>query len=219
MKMFEGKSKMTVKEWCEDFYGDYVFASSIYGEDPWQIFCDSVHNQIFKADSSFSEVDVEDFSDEMLALRLEVIGIAWIMLVNINLAPKQSECTRLYLQNHGHEYFWDMMEPYNSATAKATVGGMDKGRARITFINIRRTQLFDEWVPFVADPKDAARPANRVGSVVSWKHQKTHIYLSFALTDQLQCEINKEAREKVMAIIHGFFVGVSEELQKVKIVS
>ena len=42
---------------------------------------------------------------------------------------------------------------------------------------------------------------------------------SFALTRQLQSEINEEARKILIAIIQGYFDGVSEELGKVKIIS
>ena len=223
MGLFDQKPKMSVQEWCEHFYGNYVFASPIGGAHPWQIFCNSARDQVAQADPSFSEVDDVALSDQLLALHLEVIGIAWILLVKDDLSSKQSECTRLYLLNHNQERFWEMMEPYNQAVAKATVGGSDsstrKGRAHITFINSMRTQLFDKWVAMVSDPKDAARPANRIGSDVPWKSHKTHVYLSFALTDQLQCEVNEEARKGLMAVIHGFFDGASEELRKVKIVS
>ena len=112
------------------------------------------------------------------------------------------------------------MEPYNQAVAKAVVGGSDSntrtGRAYITFINEMRSRLFDKWVVTLSDPKDAARPANRIGSDVPWKAQKTHVYLSFELTDQLQCEVNEEARMNLMTLIQGFFNGASEELGKVK---
>ena len=223
MGLFDRKSKMSVQEWCEHFYSNYVFAPFIGKADPWQLFCNSNRDQVAQADPSFSKVDEAALSDQLLALRLEVIGIAWTLRVKDNLAHKQSESTRLYLQNYNQERFWEMMEPYNQAVAKATVGRSDSstrtGRAHITFMNLMRTQLFNKWTTMVSDPKDAARPANRIGSDVPWKAHKTHVYLSFALTDQLQCEVNEEARKGLMAVIQGFFDGASEELQKVKIVS
>lgn len=223
MGLFDRKPRMSTQEWCEYFYSNYVFAPPISEVDPWRAFCESAHRQILRADATFSAVDVSDLSDQLLALRLEVIGIAWLFRVKDDLSPKQSECTRLHLLKHNREHLWDMMEPYNQAVAKSTVGGSDPstgtGRAHITFINSMRADLFDKWVTKVTDPKDAARPANRFGSNVPWKSKKTHIYLSYALTDQLQCEVNDEARTGMMAIIQGFFDGTSEELQKVKIIS
>jgi hypothetical protein len=221
MGLFNRKPKISIQEWCEDFYGNYVFAPRIGNVDPWQVFCETNRKMISQSDSNFSQVNDSELSDQLLALRLEVIGIAWIIHVKDNLAPKQSECTRLYLLNHGQERFWDMMEPYNQATAKSTVGGSDSstrtGRAHITFMNSMRMQLFDKWITTVSDAKDAARAANRIGSNVPWKANRTHVYLSFALADQLECEFNDEARMGIMAVIQGFFNGASEELQKVKI--
>ncbi|MCD6101497.1 MAG: hypothetical protein J7J77_00375 [Candidatus Cloacimonetes bacterium] len=223
MGLFDRKPRISAQEWCEYFYNNYVFSPNIGQANPWQLFCDAAYQQILKSDSTFSVVDVSDFSEQLLALRLEVIGIVWLFHVKDDLAPKQSECTRLYLLKHNREGLWDMMEPYNRAVAKSIVGGNDSntrmGRAHIVFMNSMRTQLFDKWTTVISDPKDAARPANRVGSNVPWKSHKTQAYLSFALTDQLQCEVNEKARKGMMAIIQGFFNGASEELRKVKIIS
>ena len=223
MGLLNRRPKMSILEWCEYFYSNYVFAPSIREVDPWQVFCETAHRQILGVDSTFSAVDISELSDQLLALRLEVIGIAWLFRIKDDLSPKQSECTRLHLLKHNREALWDMMEPYNQAVAKSTVGGSDPatktGRAHITFMNTMRADLFDKWVAKVTDPKDAARPANRIGSNVPWKSHKTHIYLSYALTGQLECEVNEEARKSIMAMIQGFFDGTSEELRKVKITS
>ena len=223
MGLFDRKPRMSTQEWCEYFYSNYVFAPPIREVDPWRVLCESAHRQVLRADPTFSAIDVSDLSDQLLALRLEVIGIAWLFRIKDDLSPKQSECTRLHLLKQNREDLWDMMEPYNQAVAKSTERGSDPatrtGRARITFMNSMRADLFDKWVVKVSDPKDAARPVNRFGSNVPWKFQKTHVYLSYALTDQLQCEVNEEARTGMMAIIQGFFDGTSEELQKVKIIS
>jgi len=223
MGLFDRKPKTSVQDWCEHFYNNYVFVSPIGGADPWRRYCDLARDQIAQSDPTFSGVEAVGLSDQLLALRLEVIGIAWIMRVKTELSPEQSECTRQYLLNHNQERFWEMMEPYNQATAKSTVGGNDPGtrmgRGHITFMNLKRTELFDKWAARVSDPKDAARPANRIGSNVPWKSHRTHVYLSFALTEQLRCEINDDARKGLTAVIQGFFDGASEELRKVRIVS
>lgn len=223
MGLFDRKPKMSVQEWCEHFYDRYVFAPAIGGQDPWQLFCKTARDQVARVDPAFAAVDATALSEHLLALRLEVVGIAWILRVKDSLAPQQSECTRHYLLSHKQERFWELMEPFNQAAARAVVGGSDPntatGRAHIAFINSMRAQLFDKWVTMVSDPKDAARPANRIGSDVPWKSNRSHVYLSFELTRQLQCELSDEARHGLMAIIHGFFNGTTEELQKVKIVS
>jgi hypothetical protein len=194
MGLFERKAEMSVQEWCEHFYSNYVFAPPIGGTDPWQVFCRSTRGQIAQADPSFSEVDDVALSDQLLALRLEVITIAWILRAKESLSPKQSEYTRVYLLNHNQERFWEMMQPYNQAVAKAIVGGSDSstrtGRTHIASVNSMRAQMFEKWIAMVADPKDAARPANRIGSDAPRKSHRTHVYLPFALTDQVQCVVS-----------------------------
>ncbi len=223
MSLFDRKPKMTVQEWCEDFYSSAVFASLRNGGDLWQTFCKSARDQVVQAAPSFSDVDAAQLADQLLALRLEVIAVAWMMGVRDRLSPKHSECTRKYLQTHDRGFLWDMMEPYNRTVAKATVGGSDPktgvGRAHITYMNSMRAGLFDDWVATVSDPVDAGRAANRIGSAAAWKSGRMPFYLSCELFDQVQSEVNQPAKLILVAIIQGFFDGASEALRKVKIVT
>lgn len=223
MGLFDRKQKMAVQQWCNEFYSNSVFAPSIRSTDPWEMFCSTVRDQVAQLDPAVLGIDDQKLSDQLLALRLEVVGIAWMIRLKDDFSPKQSEYTQSYLASHKLGQYWEMMEPYNQAVAKAAISGSDSstatGLAHITFINSMRMQLFKKWISTVSDPKHAARAANRFGTDVSWKSQKTHIYLSFALTRQLQCEINDEARGSLIAVIEGFFNGASEELDRVKIVS
>ena len=217
------KLTMSTQEWCEYFYNKYVFAPLVGQTDPWRLFCQIARQQILDLDPAIAAVDVTHFSDQMLPLRLEVIGIAWFLHVKHELSPMFSECTRLYLVKRNREQLWDMMEPYNRAVARSTVGGSDPatrtGRAHIAAMNSMRFDTCEKWLASVADPKDATRSANRLGCDVPWKSHKTHIYLSFALTDQLQCEVNEEARQGLMVLIQGFFDGTTEELHEFELAS
>lgn len=229
MGLFSRKRRMSTQEWCEDFYYKGVFGEPIGDVQLWRVFGEASHRTLQRYDPSFSAVDVMSLSVELLALHLEVIGIAWLFRVKDDLWPVQSEFTRLYLLKHDCNPLWDRMEPYNQAVAKSAVGGSDpatgKGRANITFMNTMRADLFDKWfeespqAEAEARAKAVARAANRFGSNVSWKSNMAHNYLSFALTDQLQCDVTKEARTGMMAIIQGFFDGAIQELKKVKITS
>lgn len=221
MGLFDRKPKVSIKQWCHEFYGSSIFAPPAGGADLWETFCACVRKRVSEADPAILSVDRQVLSDQLLSLRLEVIGVAWMMRVKDDFSPKQSQTTHEYLADHNHHRFWDMMEPYNQAVAKATVGGVDgrtpAGRAQIAFLNSMRAQLFDKWSAN-APAEHAARAANRFGSEVPWKSQRTHTYLSFGLTDQLKCDVNEEARIRLMAVIQGFFNGASESLDTVKIV-
>lgn len=222
MGLFNKKVKMSTQDWCENFYSSAVF-STVRDVDLSQFFSETAFQQLVQADPTISVVDSSVFADHLLALRLEVIGIAWLVYVKDDFLPLQSECTRLYLLKCNRSDLWDMMDAYNQSVAESTVGGIDstssKGQREIAAINSKRMNLFDKWATKVSDPKDAARAANRLGCQASWKSERTPIYLSFALTKQLQCEINDEARQIIQNTIHGFFDGVSEDLRNTKIIS
>ena len=222
MSWFSRKPRVSVVDWCDDFYDQYVFAAPIGDCDPWQLHCDSLVKTLAEVDYSVNTVDRGSLYEHLLALRLEVIAIAWLLTVKDRYAPLQSECTRTYLKYIKQDKYWMLMEPYNRATAKATTGGVDprsrSGRAFITFINSMRTQLFDEWVEIVS-PEDASRAANRIGSETPWKDKRTHVYLSYALTDQLHVEFNDAARASLLTAIQGFYDGAVEKLRQCKIVA
>jgi hypothetical protein len=120
------------------------------------------------------------------------------------------------------ESLWELMETYNQATARSTTHGADpesrSGRARLTFLNQMRASLFDEWIAKGFDGGAVARAANRMGSEIPWKARSTHTYLSFALTDQLDVEINEDARLSIFSIIKGFYDGAKESIKEVKII-
>ncbi len=224
MGIFSKKARLSTEDFCENFYNDYVFAPSLGETNPWYVYCEVLHRQLVQADSAFSAVNIPSFTEELLALRLEIIGIVWMLHVTEDLSPIQSECTRRYLSRNDRSDIWEKMEPYNQATGESTKAGFDystgTGRFRITFINQMRVGVFDKYVASGSDPIDAARAANRFGIKGGpWTSKKTHLCLSSALTRQLHCEPNEEARAVIIEIIQGFYDGFYDALYVVKIVS
>lgn len=221
MGLFSRKPKTTTDAFCSQFYDSFVFAPAIAGIDPWAAFCETNRNMIGEHDSAFLSVDLDRLMAELRTLRLEVFGIAWLHHVKDTFAPVQSDFTMRNLHDRGASDLWDGMETYNQATARSTSGGYDPksatGRSYLTFLSQMRTSLFDSWVEQGFDPKVAARAANRLGSDVPWKANRTHTYLSFTLTDRLAVEIKEEARVAILAVIDGFYGGAKEAIQEVRI--
>ncbi|MBC8548092.1 MAG: hypothetical protein H8D23_00440 [Candidatus Brocadiales bacterium] len=221
MGIFKRKKKITVEEFCEIIFSEYIQMSPILGEEPWDIYCSSNHHLLSQRDPSFGDVSLNDFSDQMLALRLEVLGIASFIHFKDIFSPKINELTQSYLSEQDQENIWELMSVYNTAVAKSAVGGYDpktpKGRGYITFINSMRTQLFDDWVKTVENPNNAARAANRVGCDQPWKVLRTHSYLTFAFTRQLGHEFNKDAMEHIVVIIQGLYEGFMIAIDEFKI--
>lgn len=223
MGLFNKKPRLTIIEFCENFFDKYFFPQPICGSNPWNDFSDQVREQIISLYPDLKRVTQSKFAEELLALRLEVFSIVWMIHMKEKLALKQSACTCHYLEKHRREKYWALMEPYNRATARSVIGGSDpdtaKGRYHITFINGMRKDLFDKWITDGHDPRGAAQVANRIGCKEAWSSLKVHIYLSFAFTDQIACDISDEAREAFLSIIQGFHDGVWSELSQVKITS
>jgi len=223
MGLFTQKRTATTVEFCSAFY-DEAFYSVVGGVDMWKVFAEKSHQMIAEADSHFKQVNFPAFISELQALRLEVFGVAWLHCVKDKFAPSQSAFTKLYCEEHGRADIWEMMVNYNQAIARATAdhGGRDPNRrmdrAQIVFVNNMRASLFDKWIALGYDPESVARAANRIFCENPWKSYRTHMYLSVVLTDQLKCEINEEARSRVIAVIQGFYAGAAEAIREVTIV-
>ena len=222
MGLFVKKKIVSTEKFCREFYDQHIFAHDIGGVDPWNVFCNEVYKKITEVDPEFGEVELTIFTSELRTLRLEVVGLVWIHHVKDNFAPTQSEFTKNYLEEYSIDDVWEAMEDYNQAIARSTTAGYDMnsgmGRGKITFLNTMRADLFDAWIDAGYDNIAVARAANRYGSKTAWKSSRVRTYLTAALTGRLDCKVNDEARFRIMAVIYGFYEGVSKELKKVKII-
>ncbi len=221
MGIFSRKRKVLIGEFCREFYDKAIFAPKIAGSDPWKLFCESCYKFIKEDDHTFGQVDLSSFTLELLAIRLEVFGVAWLHHVNDKFAPRQSEFTKSYLEELEHTDIWKSMGNYNQAIARSTTGDLDPNsksdRAYNTFLNSLRVDFFNKW-SVGYDSEAVARAANRLESFRRWKSMGVHSYLSIALTDQLLCEVNDEAIYRITVIIQGFYNGAWESIKEVKII-
>jgi hypothetical protein len=222
MGFFSRKRKISTKEFCQEFYDQFVFPPELRGIDMWQVGCETFYKSIADADPQFRKVDIVHLTSEMRAIRLEVIGIAWLHHVEVKFALLQSEFTKRYLEEKGASNVWETMEDYNQAIARSTTLGHDPnsrfGRANLAFLYKRRADFFDEWFKSAYAPDAIARAANRFGCETAWKSGAAHTCLSFMLTNRLGCEVNDDARMRIIFILQGFFEGASDSLKNVKIV-
>jgi hypothetical protein len=220
MGFFSKKTERDTEDFCRDFYDSVVFSRE--QPDFWTEFCANTQKQIGDRDAALMSVGLSELCDELRALRLEVFGIAWLHNVKSISAARQSEFTKRYLEEYGEYELWEIMGIYNQATARSTTGGHDSqsaaGRSHLAKLDGLRADHFDTWVELGYDSIAAARAANRLGSDIGWKQNRTQSYLSFALTDQLAVEVNKDARLVVMAAIVGFYRGSKDAIKEVRIV-
>jgi len=228
MPLFSRKPKVGAEQFCTDFLETVIFAPPIGSSPPWESYTLVAYNSIVEVDKGFAKVALQRFGDELRALWIEAFSLSWMHHVNDKYAPTQSLAVRTYLVGHGLESMWDAMEQYNIAVARSTTGDKDEstrtGRGAIAYFDTMRSEMFDTWWNKYGgdDPvmgKVIARAANRLGSNQAWKANKTQIYLSFVLTDRLECDVNEEARIRLMALAYGFYEGATGALQEVDISS
>jgi hypothetical protein len=223
MGLFSHKAKTDAVEFTRHFYDRYVFGPDPTGGDFALAFADTNRRLISEADASFAEVSLAKLKEELLALRLEMIGTAWTHESKAEAALAVSEFTKQYLANIGRSDLWEAMTDYNQAVAQSATYGTDPksrmGRGRITFVNSMRAELFDDWAQQGRDPEAAARVANRFGSEVSWKKGITQGLLAIRLTRRLDFEGSDPIWERLAAVSYGFYQGAKEALEKVTLIA
>ena len=221
MGLFSRKPKVDSAQFCRELYERHVFAPEIGGTDPHLLYSQTVLDQVSEADPSFKSVGVSELADELLALRLEAIGAAWSHKTKENAALDQSEFTKSYLAGSGRSELWEQAGAYNQIVAQSATYGADTstgtGRARVTFINQMRAQLFDGWTKAGRDPEAAARVANRVGSDVSWKGGVTQGLLGLELARRLEHAGSEAIWSRLAAVAEGLYRGAAESLNEVKV--
>jgi hypothetical protein len=215
MSFFSRKPKVTLQEFCRQFYETAIFPQPVGGMDMHSIFCETTRKNLGVRDPCFIGVEVSLFDAELRALQLEVFGIAWLHHVDEALAAAQSEFTQSYLSQQNVGNLWAAMSDYNQATARSASAGLS-GMANAN-LDLKRVNFFDFWIKQKFDGEAVARAANRLGSGQSWKTSRTLVSLSFTFTTRLQLEINDEARKNVIALIMGFYNGAKEGIKAVKI--
>ena len=221
MAFFSRKAKVSVADFSRDLYDRYVFGPDPTGGDFASIYAETIHRLIAEADCSFTSVALPRLTEECLALRLEMIATAWTHASKPEVALAASEFTKQYLSDIGRSDLWDAMSDYNQAVAESTIHGADPnratGRAKITFVNVSRANLFDELVATAGDPVCVARVANRLGSKASWKTGITQVLLAFRMTRRLGIEGSDQIWERLGAIAFGYYRGAKEAVDGVKL--
>jgi hypothetical protein len=136
-------------------------------------------------------------------------------------AAAQSEFTKRYLEERGQADLWNDMERYNRAVGQSSTLGQSPetalGRAYLTFRNRMVADLFDAWCAQGYDPKAVARAANRLFTDVAWGKGATPGLLMVALCEVLGCEVNEEAKHRLVAAICGFYDGFRQALKAIAV--
>ena len=230
MGLFRRKPKVTIEEFCRQFYDTQIFNANIGAGDAWRMFSNTALESVVEADRSFAAVDRARFQEELTAIRMELFALDWMRrFKREDLTVPQSLFTRRYLQEEGKLPIWDIMGEYSQAVARsATTSETGQqvdgplGRAQVAGVNVRRLEMFKKWGDAVGDESTTeqredllncvARVANRIGADIDRTNGILIKLLSARLADRLGCDddLSSEALVRLAALIYGLYQGARE---------
>lgn len=225
MGIFNKKEKISLEDFCRDFYDKNILNPQIDNIDMGIKTAEIFRKSIVETEPSFENVEIQKFFYEMNLLRIEILGLAFLHKLGDKNTAAQTQFTQSYLKENNKTDIWENLEIYNQAIAISSRLNQNsetkKGRAYLIFLDRMRMDLFDLWYKNGFDSKSVARAANRIMTDVAWKKKLTHTYLMAAFCKRLGYEYNKdsilcneygdvlneEAQFRIVAMIKGFYDG------------
>jgi hypothetical protein len=129
------KPKMSIEKFCESLFGNRIFFSTYEcAEDMRSIFWSEIFNSLVKIDNDFQHIvftknhgDFEIATHEMIALQIELFGLAWMHHFRLERYHGFEEkyilgeivFTKNYMAHNGCDDIWNIMSYYNKTIADA----------------------------------------------------------------------------------------------------
>jgi hypothetical protein len=219
--LFRRKRTVQVDALCREFYDSNPFEAQIRDVDLHLASCEIIKRTVCEADECFALVDVGILAREILLIRLELFGLAWLHQLGEKHAAAQSAFTKSYLRERDEEDAWAALQPYNAAISRSGTLGLTfetaTGRAYLTGRNLAIANAFDAWLERGIEAECVARAANRLCTEVAWKRGITAGFVMLALCERLNCTVNDRAQQALVATIRGFYDGARGLLRQVKV--
>jgi hypothetical protein len=222
MGFFTKKRRISLAEFCNDFYENVFINPKIGGKAFPEVFAQSILSQLIKVNTGFINVDQEAFLNEILKIRFELFGLAFYYSFGEEKSIENSIFTKQYLEQRKLNSIWDESVIYNHQIAEgATFGLRAKGKdgeMKIIQINNLRMNLCNKYFEKYVDPQCVARSVNRFWTNEAWKIKYIQYCLTLTLCEKLQVVSNKEAEFCFAEIFTGIFNGAFEVMGNVKLV-
>ena len=223
MSFFSKKQKVTLDEFCRDFYDKNILESVVTGIDMSDTYYELILKNLKEVDGTSDVINSSNFRKEILTLRFELFSLAWFHEFGDKLAIANSIFTKQYLTDKVKDELWEKAEPYNQAIAASATHGCTSltasGRARLMNVNKGRVDLFNKYYNDNIDAKCVARALNRYGTDGNWKYLSITLgYVVIEVCKILNCDLNDEARFQLIAVLKGFYDGVKQNIENIKIV-
>lgn len=230
--LFTRKQEVRMNEFCRDFYEKNILNPVLQGVlDAGAAFVEVVKKELVEVDPKLANIDEKMLAEEMVLLRFEIFGLAWVHKFDEKSSVAQSAFTKHYLHEKGRDDIWENMEFYNQAVARSSTLRASDPKAPdyryLAKVNKTRADLFDKFLNEGVEPGAIARALNRLFTEAAWENDDTRMLLMFGLYDHLgfgpSCAkdkwANEEAQFRLKGVILGLYKGASEAIEEVKIVN
>lgn len=225
---FKKKTKWNLEEFCQQYFDKYFLekepvAASV--ANMTNSYNKIISEKLLEVDPAFNSVDFNSFSTELLIIRFELFSLAWYHEFQEESAIMQTVFSKKYLTQNNKDYVWEGAEVYNNAISKSAFHGLDSStavaRAKITFTNSMRVQLFEKYTKQGLEAKCVARTLNKLGSDKRWKNLEVTLkYIGIELCKKLNYEkMNKDAMFILISVLKGLYDGSMENIEEIKISS
>jgi len=227
MKFLSCKTKKDAVEFSREFYDHSVFCSDLFGKNyspdptggtPFKAIAESASRYASEADATFSEVPLAELTDELLGLRLEMIGTAWTDASKEAAALANSVFTKKYLAEIDRLDLWEVMGEYNAVIANSAVYPDErktpKGIVRMASVNEYRFKAADKLYRQGHGSDSLGRI---VGRYLWTNREMTYAMLAMQLIGRLKFQGSTDVIVPLAAVSYGFYQGAREALVGVKL--
>lgn len=174
MKSSKSKRKLTTQNVYREYFESQIFSPAVNDEASPAYFFADASIWLEATDASFKGVDFDIFLKEMIAVNIELFGLAWLnhnydlnkeLSMPESFFPKEIAFTKQYLQDTGRGDIWERMRFYNDAIAKTLAEetvGENWGRLRDISKAVRDEdyeELKEKWL--VEQGRDLTRLFSR----------------------------------------------------------
>lgn len=221
------KKKVSIEDFCRDFYDNQILNPKIGDMEVGSAFSDVVIKEVVEVDPTFNKVDKQKLANELIIIRFELFALAWAhKFISGENVVVQSAFTKKYLNEKGMDDIWSGMEPYNNMIDSVTLNWLtSQGKMNLSFNYNMREDLTAKNIEVakklgIENDDTIARVNHRLWSENAWKQKLMLGPLVFTFCEQLGIDANslaEEAQFRLAVVIRGLYEGAQYSWKDVKI--
>ncbi|MEW6616554.1 MAG: hypothetical protein AB1401_13950 [Thermodesulfobacteriota bacterium] len=219
------KKKVSVEDFCRDFYDNQILNPKIGDMEVGSAFSDVVIKEVVEVAPTFNKVDKQKLANELIIIRFELFALAWThKFISGENVVAQSVFTKKYLHEKGKNDIWSGMEPYNNMIDSVTLHWLtSQGKMNLSFNYNMREDLTAKNIEVakklgIENDDSIARVNHRLWSENAWKQKLMLGPLVFTFCEQLGMNsLAEEAQFRLVVVIRGLYEGAQYSWKDVKI--